>query len=126
MRFRWPDLVGTVVSVKSGPFSARSVVWRKKRSLRIGHFLLHKKRQLRIPLSPVFLGLVAQELGVTFYLSPGCSTFQFQLVRIRQSLPIARLLHVTNDCVPLARFLPRRWRSRTIPRRSLLNSFSRI
>ena len=32
---------------------------------------------------------------------PSENTFQFQLGRIRQSLPIARLLHVTNDCVPL-------------------------
>ena len=47
--FRWPDLafVVLVVSVKSVLFSLRSVVWRKRVTVRVGHFLLHKKRQLK-------------------------------------------------------------------------------
>ena len=35
-------------SVKSGPFSVRSVAWRKKPfTVRVGHFLFHKKRLLK-------------------------------------------------------------------------------
>ena len=49
LSFRRPDLaLVLVVSVKSGPFSVRSEVWRKKVTVRVGQFLLHKKRRLKI------------------------------------------------------------------------------
>ena len=48
--FRGPDSASVVlvVSVKSGPISVRSEVWRKEKvNVRVGHFLFHEKRQLK-------------------------------------------------------------------------------
>ena len=46
LSFRWPDLV-LVVSVKSGPFSVRSVVWRIRRErLKSALYLRLKKRKV--------------------------------------------------------------------------------
>ena len=46
LSFSWPDLalVVLIVSVKSGPFSVRSVVWRKKRiTVRVRQFFASQK-----------------------------------------------------------------------------------
>ena len=50
LSFCWPELalVVLVVSVKRGPFSVGSVVWRKKGHCKSRAFLLHKKRQLTL------------------------------------------------------------------------------
>ena len=49
LSFHWRDLalLALVVSVKSGLFSVRSVVWRKKGYCKNGAFLLNKKRRLK-------------------------------------------------------------------------------
>ena len=60
LSFRWPDLASVVlvVSVKMGPISVSSVVWRKRVSVRVGHFLEEnaptKNRPLRRTLSSLF------------------------------------------------------------------------
>ena len=46
LSFLWTDLA-LVVSVKSGPFSVISVVWRKKVTVKVGHFLVNKKLRLK-------------------------------------------------------------------------------
>ena len=44
--FRWSDLA-LLISVKSGFFSVKSVVWRKKGHCKSRAFLLYKKRRLK-------------------------------------------------------------------------------